>query len=151
MIKTIQEFHDEYKDIYIFLQDNEEREGNGFLEDVWTNLVTKRKITVNQINGVRNSMLYVQKKKESEQLKEQLKEEHKDDTPKGNFVGKEKQRYNMTLKYVSGKRTSRGFYIHNFIDKEGNSLMTFANSRVTEFSPELILGEGDCFTCRATV
>jgi hypothetical protein len=57
----------------------------------------------------------------------------------------------MTLKYVSGKRTSRGFYIHNFIDKEGNSLMTFASSRVTEFSPELILGEGDCFTCRATV
>jgi len=151
MNKTIQEFHKEYEDIYIFLQDNEEREGNGFLEDVWTSLVTKRKITVNQINGVRNSMLYVQKKKESEQLKEQLKEEHKDDTPKGNFVGKEKQRYNMTLKYVSGKRTSRGFYIHNFIDKEGNSLMTFASSRVTEFSPELILGEGDCFTCRATV
>ena len=35
--------------------------------------------------------------------------------------------------------------------KEGNSLMTFASSRVTEFSPELILSEGDCFTCRATV
>ncbi len=147
MIKTIQEFHDEYKDIYIFLQDNEEREGNGFLEDVWNSLKKKRTISINQINGVRNSMLYAQKKIE----RENLKEFHKDDEPSGSFVGKEKQRYDMTLKYVSCKRTSRGFYIHNFIDREGNSLMAFASSRTTEFSPELILGEGDCFTCRATV
>lgn len=151
MIKTIQEFHDQYKDIYIFLQDNEEREGNGFLEDVWNSLKKKRTISINQINGVRNSMLYAQKKIE----RENLKEFHKDDEPSGSFVGKEKQRYDMTLKYVSCKRTSRGFYIHNFIDREGNSLMCFSDSEYlyieVKTGPDIEIKKGDCFTCRATV
>ena len=145
MNKTIQEFHKEYEDIYIFLQDNDERDGNSFLEDVWTNLVTKRQITVNQINGVKNSMLYVEKKK----LTELLKEKHKDDEANGHFVGKEKQRYDMTLKFVETKLTSRGFYIHNFTDKHGNSLMSFGQQKV--YLDNRLIVKGDCFTCRATV
>ena len=62
MKKTLKEFHQDHEDIYIFLQDNDKREGNSFLEDVWKNLVRKREISINQINGVRNSMLYHQKK-----------------------------------------------------------------------------------------
>ena len=88
MYKTLQEFHKEHEDVYIFLQDNDSREGNNFLEDVWTHLVKKREISIKQINGVRNSMLYFQKKQDAEKLKE----EHENDLPSGNFVGKEKQR-----------------------------------------------------------
>ena len=151
MYKTLQEFHKEHEDVYIFLQDNDSREGNNFLEDVWTHLVKKREISIKQINGVRNSMLYFQKKQDAEKLKE----EYENDLPSGNFVGKEKQRYDMTLKYLNGKLTSRGFFIHNFADRNGNSLMCFSdNERIRlheEGVGQVLLQEGDCFTCRATV
>lgn len=144
---NIKEFHEKYEDVYIFLQDNELREGNTFLEDVWSNLVRKRELSLNQINGVRNSMLYYQKKQE----RDNLKEEHKNDEPTGSFVGKEKTRYDMTLKYLNGNSTSRGFYIHNFTDKEDNSLMCFSDNERIYLDQEHKLVSGDCFTCRATV
>ena len=146
MKKSLKQFHQDHEDIYIFLQDNDNREGNSFLEDVWKNLVRKREISINQINGVRNSMLYAQKKIETENLKEF----HKDDEPSGSFVGKVRKRYDMTLKYVSGKSTSRGFYIHSFVDRNGNSLMCFSDSEYLS-AGSTIIGEGDCFTCRGTV
>ena len=92
-------------------------------------------------------MLYFQKKQDSEKLKE----EHKNDLPSGNFVGKEKQRYDMTLKYVSRKDTSRGFYVHNFIDRQGNQLMSFSDNRYLYHADECMIDKGDVFTCRATV
>jgi glyoxylate utilization-related uncharacterized protein len=144
---NIKEFHESYEDVYIFLQDNELREGNHFLQDVWSHLIKKREISIKQINGVQNSMLYHQKKQE----REQLREDHKDDTPSGSYVGKEKQRYDMTLKYISWSATSRGFYIHQFVDKHGNSLMCFADSQRIYLGQEHKLVDGDCFTCRATV
>ena len=149
MKKTLKEFHQDHEDIYIFLQDNDKREGNSFLEDVWKNLVRKREISINQINGVRNSMLYYQKKIEQENLKEF----HKDDEPTGSFVGEVKKRYDMTLKYLNGKSTSRGFFIHNFVDRNGNSLMCFSDYEKLKLHEGEVLNleEGDCFTCRATV
>ncbi len=147
MRKSIKEFHEDHEDVYIFLQDNDVREGNHFLQDVWSHLIKKREISIKQINGVRNSMLYYQKKQDAEKLRE----EHKNDLPNGNFVGKEKQRYDMTLKYISWSATSRGFYIHQFVDKHGNSLMCFADSQRISLGQEHKLVYGDCFTCRATV
>ena len=153
MRKSIKEFHEDHEDVYIFLQDNDVREGNHFLQDVWSHLIKKREISIKQINGVRNSMLYYQKKQDAEKLRE----EHKNDLPNGNFVGKEKQRYDMTLKYLNGKSTSRGFFIHNFVDRNGNSLMCFSDNERLKLQEDnaaakwFSLEEGDVFTCRATV
>ena len=157
MYKTLQEFQSDHLDIYNFLCIFENRENNNFLQDVYNHLSKKGEISIKQINGVRNSMLYFQKKQDAEKLKE----EHKNDLPSGNFVGKEKQRYDMTLKYISGRSTSRGFYIHTFTDRNGNSLMCFSDYKtieiqdfITDSKADLVyhsLVEGDCFTCRATV
>ena len=157
MYKTLQEFQSDHLDIYNFLCLFENRENNNFLQDVYNHLSKKGEISIKQINGIRNSMLYVQKKQDAENLKEK----HENDLPNGNFVGKEKQRYDMTLKYISGKSTSRGFYIHTFTDRNGNSLMCFSDYRRIEIQDDTVeskadvvyrsLEEGDCFTCRATV
>ena len=157
MYKTLQEFQSDHLDIYNFLCLFENRENNNFLQDVYNHLSKKGEISIKQINGIRNSMLYVQKKQDAENLKEK----HENDLPNGNFVGKEKQRYDMTLKYISGKSTSRGFYIHTFTDRNGNSLMCFSDYRRIEIQDDTVeskadvvyrsLVEGDCFTCRATV
>ena len=154
---TLEKFQNDHLDIYNFLCLFENREKNSFLQDVYNHLAKKGEISVKQINGIRNSMMYHQKKIDRENLKEQ----HKDDEPTGSFVGKEKQRYDMTLKYVSGKGTSRGFYIHNFVDREDNNLMCFSDheklqilDNKTETKADVVyrsLREGDCFTCRATV
>ena len=39
--------------------------------------------------------------------------------PDGHWVGKEKERYNFVLKYLSGNSTSRGYCVHNFKDRNG--------------------------------
>tara|TARA_R100000458_G_C8272885_1_gene247726 strand:+ start:832 stop:1395 length:564 start_codon:yes stop_codon:yes gene_type:complete len=152
MKKSIEEFKKDHSDIYKFLTLFENRENNHFLQDVYNHLSKKGEISIKQINGIRNSMLYVQRKEE----REQLIEKHKNDEPNGYFVGKEKQRYNMTLKYLSTIGTSRGYFVHNFTDKEGNSLMCFSdNEKIRIQEPVdgvgVALSEGDCFTCRATV
>lgn len=149
---TLEEFQKNHSDIYNFLTLFENRENNHFLQDVYNHLAKKAEISIKQINGIRNSMLYVQRKEE----REQLIEKHKNDEPNGYYVGKEKQRYNMTLKYLSTNGTSRGYFIHNFTDKEGNSLMCFSdNEKIRIQEPSVIegfvLSEGDVFTCRATV
>ena len=154
---TLEKFQSDYLDIFKFLCDYGHRKNNHFLQDVYNHLSLKGEISVKQINGIRNSMMYHQKKIDRENLKEQ----HKDDDPTGSFVGKEKKRYDMTLKYVSGKGTSRGFYIHNFVDREDNNLMCFSDNKsieiidnTTESKADAVyrtLVEGDCFTCRATV
>ena len=154
---TLEKFQNDHLDIYNFLCLFENREKNSFLQDVYNHLAKKGEISIKQINGIRNSMLYFQKKQDAEKLKEK----HENDLPNGNFVGKEKQRYDMTLKYISGKSTSRGFYIHTFTDRNGNSLMCFSDYKtieiqdfVTDSKADLVyhsLVEGDCFTCRATV
>ena len=146
---TLEQFQSDHLDIYNFLCLFENRENNHFLQDVYNHLSKKGEISIKQINGIRNSMMYNQNKIE----RENLKEFHKDDEPTGSFVGEVKKRYDMTLKYLNGKSTSRGFFIHNFVDRNGNSLMCFSDYEKLKLHEGEVLNleEGDCFTCRATV
>jgi len=86
----------------------------------------------------------------------------------GNWVGKEKTRYDFVLKYLSGNKTSRGYCVHSFVDKNGSRFLAFQdvidivieedNIPVSDtFDPDAgekirhELVTGDCFTCKATV
>ena len=82
----------------------------------------------------------------------------------GNWVGKEKTRYDFVLKYLSGHATNRGYYVHSFQDKSGNRFLSFLDCETITipFSKEDILDDnkytddhkisaGDCFSCKATV
>jgi len=85
----------------------------------------------------------------------------KDAEPIGAYVGQLRERYDMTLKYVGVNSTKRGFYVHNFVDRNGSSLMCFGEHETIRiaFDPESesravsfhVVEPGDCFTCRATV
>ena len=153
MKKTLEQFQSDHLDIYNFLCLFENRENNHFLQDVYNHLSKKGEISIKQINGVRNSMMYFQDYIE----RENLKEFHKDDEPTGSFVGEVKKRYDMTLKYLNSKSTSRGFYIHTFTDRNDNNLMCFSDHEKIKLQKDnaaakwFSLEEGDCFTCRATV
>ena len=146
---TIEEFKNNHSDVYDHLIQPDLRENNNFLQDVYNHVSKQGEISIKQINGIRNSMLYYLQKIE----RENLKEFHKDDEPTGSFVGEVKKRYDMTLKYLNGKSTSRGFFIHNFVDRNGNSLMCFSDYEKLKLHEGEVLNleEGDCFTCRATV
>ena len=89
--------------------------------------------------------------------------------PEGHWVGKEKTRYDLVLKYLSGNKTTRGYCVHNFVDKNGARFLAFQDVKyivieeknINSFgapidpdSGEIIKHElvtGDCFTCKATV
>ena len=70
----------------------------------------------------------------------------------GNWVGKEKTRYDFVLKYLSGHSTSRGYYVHSFKDRNGNRFLSFLDCERILIGPDCApLTEGDCFSCKATV
>ena len=78
--------------------------------------------------------------------------------PEGAWVGVEKVRYDFVLKYLSGHSTSRGYVVHNFVDKNGARFLAFHDNETLNVSNgngtegayhELVTG--DCFTCKATV
>lgn len=77
--------------------------------------------------------------------------------PEGNWVGKQKGRYNFVLKYLSGNTTTRGYCVHNFVDKNGARFLAFQDVetiRIESNDDPLSYHElvtGDCFTCKATV
>ena len=88
--------------------------------------------------------------------------------PEGHWVGKEKTRYELVLKYLSGNATTRGYCVHNFVDKNGARFLAFQDTKniVIEednipvsdtFDPDAgekirhELVNNDCFTCTATV
>ena len=89
--------------------------------------------------------------------------------PEGNWVGKEKTRYDFVLKYLSGNTTTRGYCVHSFVDKNGSRFLAFQgvenivieedniNSFGVPIDPDAgekirhELVTGDCFTCKATV
>ena len=63
----------------------------------------------------------------------------------GHWVGQEKERYDFVLKYLSGNTTSRGYCVHNFIDKKN----PFYDSTVfgdSESSNSMII----CFSSKVT-
>jgi len=143
------EIYKKYPEIYKFLHEIVQTEdANDFIKSIWNQIKTNKDISIKQINGVRNTMLYFEKKQKSAELKDK----HSDDKPRGLFVGKLSKRYDMTLKYIACRPTSRGYYTLQFIDKDNNYLMCFSNTdRIETEEQERKLGMGDCFTCRATV
>ena len=135
------------REMYSFILQN--KEDNDFLEAMFDTIGKKGGLSDNQTKGVINSMKY----QENLILREQKVELHKNDEPKGSYVGTLKTRYDMVLKFISVRDTSRGFWVQTFQDKTGNQLMTFSDTRnilLDGLSPQTIT-EGDCFTCRATV
>ena len=75
-------------------------------------------------------------------------------TIEGHWVGQEKKRYDFVLKYLSGHSTSRGYAVHNFVDKKGARFLAFLDTetlRVEGPAADHELVTGDCFTCKATV
>ena len=88
----------------------------------------------------------------------------------GHWVGKEKERYDFTLKLLEQKSTTRGYMVYRMTDKFGNLFIAFDGREewdlpyTKEFTheeqhrkqPEGYTGDhrlqtGDCFTCKATV
>ena len=74
----------------------------------------------------------------------------------GNWVGREKTRYNFVLKYLSGHATNRGYYVHSFQDKSGNRFLSFLDCETItipnrEHAEDYQISAGDCFSCKATV
>ena len=87
---------------------------------------------------------------------DQYMEEGQLDSIEGDWVGKEKKRYDFTLKLLEQKTTTRGYFVYRMTDRHGNifiafdgrSQWNFENSRTGEIDQ---LGAGECFTCKATV
>ena len=82
----------------------------------------------------------------------------------GNWVGKEKTRYNFVLKYLSGHATNRGYYVHSFQDRKGNRFLSFLDCETitipysaddilddNKYTEDHKISAGDCFSCKATV
>ena len=87
----------------------------------------------------------------------------------GHWVGKEKERYDFTLKLVEQKSTTRGYMVYRMTDKFGNLFIAFDGRAEWEIEEKnidsfgvpidpdegeiirYILQNGDCFTCKATV
>ena len=154
-------FREQHSEVYKWIIDNQNI--NGFIGDIYDRIVRSKPISPRQLQGVKNTMKYLTKKAEREAIRVELEKVHINDEPNGSYVGTEKKRYDMTLKYISGRTSQRGFTLHNFINKHGQSLMCFSNDSQIRVEVDLvggnpradmglhILGEGDCFTCRATV
>ena len=69
----------------------------------------------------------------------------------GNWVGEEKTRYDFVLKYLSGRATSRGYFVHSFKDRNDNRFLSFLDCETITFADGVKVSIGDCFTCKATV
>ena len=96
-----------------------------FLTDIVVKYVANENIelTDKQKEGFKKSYNFIKSK-----------EEQKDVEPIGNYIGNIKQRYDMTLKYISTNNTSRGYYVHNFEDRKGNSLICFSDNERIEIN-----------------
>ena len=143
------DFRKNYKEVYDFLMDLDERGDNAFMQSLYNQFMRYGTLSLKQRESAMNAKQYLI----NMEKREELKEVHKDDEPMGSYVGTLKTRYDMVLKFISVRDTSRGFWVQTFQDKTGNQLMTFSDTRnilLDGLSPQTIT-EGDCFTCRATV
>ena len=143
-------FRQNFTEEYDFLMDLDGREDNPFLQSLYRQFIQHGTLSAPQ----RNSIMKAKSYQEAKQKKEELKEVHKDDEPTGSYVGTLKTRYDMVLKLISVRDTSRGFWVHTFQDRAGNQLMSFSNRRsivIDSVDGAITLIQGDCFTCRATV
>ena len=83
-------------------------------------------------------------------------EGHAFDEAEGHWVGELKQQYSFVLKYLEMKTTSRGYFVHRFMDKRGAQFIAFDGREklevaMSDASPSKELEPMDCFTCKATV
>jgi hypothetical protein len=72
----------------------------------------------------------------------------------GLWVGKEKERYDFVLKLVEQRSTTRGYWVYRMTDRHGNLFIAFDGReewREGDGGNNQLFGNGDCFTCRATV
>ena len=148
------EFTEKENDLLQWIKTNQNL--NGFVGDIYDQICKNKPLSPRQIEGVRRTMVYTKKKAKQDKLRES----NKNILPGGVYVGTEKKRYDMTLKYMGNYETRRGFTVHNFMNKEGAQLMCFADitqirvdhdfTKGPDGAPH-ILSEGDVFTCRATV
>ena len=142
-------FRKNFREVYDFLMDLDERGDNAFMQSLYNQFMRYGTLSLKQRESAMNAKQYLI----NMEKREELKEVHKDDEPMGSYVGTLKTRYDMVLKFISVRDTSRGFWVQTFQDKTGNQLMTFSDTRnilLDGLSPQTIT-EGDCFTCRATV
>lgn len=145
-----QERWEETNDLFQWIKTNQNL--NGFVGDIYDQICKDKPLSPRQIEGVKRTMTYIEKKVKQDKLRES----NKDILPGGAYVGTEKKRYDMTLKYMGNYETRRGFTVHNFMNKEGAQLMCFSDMTQIRVpfikNDELhILSEGDVFTCRATI
>jgi len=141
-------FRQNFTEEYDFLMDLDEREDNLFLQSLYRQFIQHGTLSASQRSSIMKAKAY----HEAKEKREELKEVHKDDEPTGSYVGSLKKRYDMVLKLISVRDTSRGFWVHTFQDKKGNQLMAFSGRRTIQidaYSDDLEIG--GCFTCRATV
>ena len=74
----------------------------------------------------------------------------------GNWVGKEKKRYDFVLKLLEKKSTTRGYWVYRMIDRHGNMFIAFDGRDAwwvdaKEGTHRHLVEAQDCFTCKATV
>ncbi|MDB4403142.1 hypothetical protein N9159_00715 [bacterium] len=148
----LKNFRNHHEDTYVYLV-NSRNGDNHYLKSCWEQLVSKGTLSPKQVQGIENSKEFEKKKV----IRDKKIEDNKTKEPTGTYVGTLKKRYDMVLKFVDTKTTNRGFYIHNFVDREGNNLMCFSNDDILYLEHDFasnekhILSNDDCFSCRATV
>ena len=121
-----------------------------FLADVVSKYMTGKDLTEGQIKGVVNTLMAKVKYEASSTLPKY--DEYA--MPTGTWVGTEKKRYDLVLKYLSGNKTNRGFSVHNFEDRNECKFTMFSDfDRLYPNSESSInyLVYGDVVKVRATV
>ena len=122
-----------------------------FLADVIAKYMTGKDLTTGQITGVLNCLAAKVKYDGETGF---LAKYDEDAEPTGAWVGKEKKRYDLVLKYLSGNKTNRGFSVHNFEDRNKCRFTIFSDfSQLfpnSESSTKPLVN-GDVVKVRATV
>ena len=94
-----QEFIEKENDLLQWIKDNQNI--NGFVGDIYDRICKNNPLSDRQIEGVKRTRRYIEKKAEQEKLRES----NKNILPGGVYVGTEKKRYDMTLKYMGNDET----------------------------------------------
>jgi len=112
-----------------------------FMADVISKYMTGTDLTFGQKQGLLNSIT-AQSKLASRIPYDENAE------PIGNWVGKEKKRYDFVLKYIKGNQTSRGFSVHKFKDRHSNAFTIFSDH---EKIPVILDPKGDAYLKRGDI
>jgi hypothetical protein len=119
-----------------------------FLADVISKYMTGKELSEGQKTGVLNTL----KAKVKYEDKTGQVEYDENAKPEGAWVGKEKTRYDLVLKYLTTHKTKRGFSIHNFEDRNKYRFMMFSDfSQLFPHNSTTPLVNGDVVKVRATV